>query len=70
MRSQLATERVDREEIEVQLADLKQKSLPASDLSDKAAKVLSYIKTLLPAKTRLPSDAMPKLEKILGKIEG
>ncbi|MEG4589998.1 hypothetical protein QUA54_33000 [Microcoleus sp. MOSTC5] len=32
LRSQLATERADREEIEVQLADLKQNSAPASEL--------------------------------------
>ena len=43
------------------------KSLPASDLSDKAAKVLSFIKTLLPARTKLPSNTMSKLEEILGE---
>lgn len=58
LKEQLAIATRDREE--------SLKSSPASDLSDKAAKVLSFIKTLLPAKAKLPSGTMSKLEEILG----
>jgi chromosome segregation ATPase len=67
VRSQLEKERANREEIESELSHLKQNSAPASDLSDKAAKVFSFIKPLLPGKTKLPSNTMSKLEEILGE---
>lgn len=58
-----------KEQLAIAIRDREEslKSSPASDLSDKAAKVLSFIKTLLPVKTRLPSNTMSKLEEILGE---
>jgi hypothetical protein len=47
LRSQLATERADREEIEAKLSELKQNSVPAARLSEKltpdAATILSQL---------------------------
>ena len=72
LRSQLATERADREEIEAELADLKQNSVAASkdlpeaaDLTEKAGELLSFFRSLLPPKTKLPSGTISKIEKIL-----
>ena len=72
LRSQLATERADREEIEAELSDLKQNSASASqdlpdavDLTEKAGEVLSFFKSLLPKNTKLPSGTISKIEKIL-----
>ena len=49
LRSQLEAERADREEIEVELSELKQNSVPAAKLSEKltpdAATVLSQLRT-------------------------
>jgi uncharacterized protein (DUF3084 family) len=48
MRSQLETERADREEIEAELSELKQNSAPAATLSEKltpdAATILSQLR--------------------------
>ena len=85
VRSQLETEKTrwdelreeldDREEtcgeLQVELADLKQKSATARDLPDavdltkKAGELLSFFKSLLPPKTKLPSGTISKIEKIL-----
>ncbi len=49
LRSQLKTERADREKIETELSELKQNSAPAATLSEKltpdAATVLSQLRT-------------------------
>ena len=45
MRSQLEQERADREEIEAELADLKQKSATASKDLPEAADLLNQLKT-------------------------
>lgn len=47
VRSQLATERTDREEIEVQIADLKQNPAPATDLPE-AGDLLSRVRRIEP----------------------
>ena len=57
LKEQLAITNRDREE--------NQKSLPASDLSDKAAKVLSFIRPHLAKK--VPVNLLSKLEEILGE---
>ena len=54
-----------------ELADLKQKSttageLPeAADLTKKSGELLSFFKSLLPPKAKLPSGTISKIEKIL-----
>jgi uncharacterized coiled-coil DUF342 family protein len=45
VRSQLETERADREEIEAELADLKQKSAVAGKDFPEAADILNQLKT-------------------------
>jgi hypothetical protein len=49
LRSQLESERADREEIEAELSELKQNPAPAATLSDKltpdAATILSQLRT-------------------------
>ena len=63
LRSQLETERADREEIEAQLSDLKQKSATAGDSTEKAPKILSLIKPWLSPKA--PKNLLSKLEEVL-----
>jgi chromosome segregation ATPase len=80
LEAQLEAERADREEIENELSDLKQKSATAnkdlpdatdvkhesartSDLSDKAAKVVSFFRPLLNKKA--PTNLLAKVEEIL-----
>jgi len=64
LRSQLETERADREEVEVQLADLKQKSAAASELPE-AADLLNKLK----AKRKKSPVTLADIEAILGMIE-
>jgi len=64
VRSQLATERADRDEIETQLADLKQNSAPASELPE-AADLLNQLK----AKRKKSTVTLADVEAILGMIE-
>ena len=69
--SQLATERADREKVEEEPFDLKQKSvttreLPGTvDLTEKAGELLNLFKSLLSPKAKLPSGTISKIEKIL-----
>jgi len=64
LRSQLATERADREELETQLADLKQNSEIDFDFAGKAGELVSWLrKTVGKA---LPKQVTPKeVQKIL-----
>jgi chromosome segregation ATPase len=64
LRSQLEQERADREEVEVQLADLKQKSAAASELPE-AADLLNKLK----AKRKKSPVTLADIEAILGMIE-
>ncbi len=67
LRSQLATERADREEVEAELSDLKQNSAPASskDLPE-AADLLNRLK----AKRKKSAVTLADVEALLGMIEG
>ena len=65
VRSQLATERADREEIETQLADLKQNSAPASVDLPEAADLLNRLK----AKRKKSPVTLADIEAILEMIE-
>ncbi len=49
LRSQLATERADREELEAELAELKQNSAPASDATSQAAAILNWLRKTVKA---------------------
>lgn len=64
LRSQLATERADREEIEAELADLKQNSAPPSELPE-AADLLNRLK----AKRKKSAASLADIEAILEMIE-
>ncbi|MEG4495458.1 hypothetical protein [Microcoleus sp. D3_18_C4] len=66
LRSQLATERADREEIEVQLADLKQNSAPATSL-DKAH--LLVILNQFLTKYKKSNLTYAQMKELLGMIE-
>ena len=65
VRSQLAAERADREEIETQLADLKQNSAPASVDLPEAADLLNKLK----AKRKKSPVTLADIEAILEMIE-
>jgi hypothetical protein len=69
LRSQLETERADREEIEVELSELKENSAPAATLSEKltpdAATILSQLRTRRKKSTATVGD----IEKILEILE-
>jgi chromosome segregation ATPase len=65
LRSQLEQERADREEVEVQLADLKQKSGTASELPE-AADLLNQLKS----KRKKSTTTLADVEKILEILEG
>ena len=65
LRSQLETERTDREEIEAELADLKQNSAPASVDLPEAADLLNRLK----AKRKKSPVTLADIEAILEMIE-
>ncbi|MEG5031292.1 hypothetical protein QUB36_29710 [Microcoleus sp. AT8-B1] len=68
LQTRLTQERVDREEVETELSDLKQKSATAGgfpDLTEKSGELLSLFKSLLPAKAKLPNGLVSKIRKIL-----
>ena len=68
LRSQLATERADREEVETELADLQQKSATARELPD-AFDLLNQLRAKLP-KTKVKRADMVKILEILEDTEG
>ena len=65
LRSQLASERASREEIESELADLKQNSAPASVDLPEAADLLNRLK----AKRKKSPVTLADIEAILEMIE-
>jgi uncharacterized coiled-coil DUF342 family protein len=65
LRSQLEQERADREEIEAELSDLKQKSVTASKDLPEAADLLNQLKTW----RKKSSATLADVEKILEIIE-
>jgi uncharacterized coiled-coil DUF342 family protein len=69
LRSQLETERADREEIETEFSDLKQNSAPAATLSEKltpdAATILSHLR----ARRKKSKTDLADLEAILEILE-
>ena len=64
-RSQLETERADREEIEAELSELKQNSAPAATLSEKLTPNAATILSLLRARRKKSKTDLADLEAIL-----
>ena len=69
LRSQLETERVDREEIEAELSKLKQISAPAATLSEKVTLDAATILSQLRARRKKSKIDLADLEVILEIIE-
>ena len=65
LRSQLETERADREKIEVELAELKQKSVAAREDLPEAADLLNQVK----ARRKKSKTDLADLETILEILE-
>ena len=66
MRSQLEKERADREEIETELSELKQKSATAGKDLPEAADLLNQLKS----KRKKSTTTLADVEKILEILEG
>jgi len=69
LRSQLETERADREEIETERSSLKQNSVPAAKLSEKLAPDAATILSQLRARRKKSKTDLADLEAILEILE-
>ena len=69
LRSQLETERADREEIEVELSELRQNSVPAATLSEKLTPNAATILSQLRARRKKSKTDLADLEAILEILE-
>jgi len=69
LRSQLETERADREEIEAELSELKQNSAPAATLSEKLTPNAATILSQLRARRKKSKTDLADLETILEILE-
>jgi uncharacterized coiled-coil DUF342 family protein len=69
LRSQLETERVDREEIEAELSELKQISAPAATLSEKLTPDAATILSQLRVRRKKSKTDLADLEAILEILE-
>jgi hypothetical protein len=69
LRSQLETERADREEIEAELSPLKQNSVPAATVSEKLTPDAATILSQLRAKRKKSKTDLADLEAILEILE-
>jgi ABC-type transporter Mla subunit MlaD len=69
LRSQLDTERADREEIEMKLSELKQNFAPAARLSEKLTPDVATILSQLRAKRKKSKTDLADLEAILEILE-
>ena len=69
LRSQLETERADREEIEAELSELKQNSAPAATLSEKLTPDAAIILSQLRARRKKSKTDLADLEAILEILE-
>jgi len=69
LRSQLETERADREEIEAELCELKQNSAPAATVSEKLTPDAATILSQLRARRRKSKTDLADLEAILEILE-
>jgi DNA repair exonuclease SbcCD ATPase subunit len=69
LRSQLETERADREKIEVELSELKQDSVPAATVPKKLTPDAATILSQLRAKRKKSKTDLADLEAILEILE-
>jgi peptidoglycan hydrolase CwlO-like protein len=69
LRSQLETERADREEIEAELSELKQNSAPAATLSEKLTPDAATILSQLRARRKKSKTDLGDLQAILEILE-
>jgi cell division protein FtsB len=69
LRSQLETERADREEIEAELFEVKQNSVPAATLSEKLTPDAATILSQLRARRKKSKTDLADLEAILEILE-
>ena len=69
LRSQLETERTDREEIEAELSELKQNSAPAATVSEKLTPDVPTILSQLRARRKKSKTDLADLEAILEILE-
>ena len=69
LRSQLETERADREEIEAELSELKQNFAPAATLSEKLTPNAATILSQLRARRKKSKTELADLEAILEILE-
>jgi uncharacterized protein (DUF3084 family) len=70
LRSQLETERADREEIEAEFSELKQNSASAARLSEKLTPDAAAILSQLRAKRKKSKTDLADLEAILELLQG
>ena len=69
LRSQLETERADREEIEAELSELKQNSAPTATLSEKLTSDAATILSQLRARRKKSKTDLADLQAILEILE-
>jgi len=69
LRSQLETERADREKIEAELSELKQNSVPAARLSEKLTPDAATILSQLRARRKKSPVSLTDIEAILEIME-
>ncbi|MDP8936094.1 MAG: hypothetical protein M3N42_18665 [Cyanobacteriota bacterium] len=69
MRSQLEAERADREEIEAQLSELKQNSVPAATLSEEVTFDAATILSKLRAKQKKSKVQLADVEALLELLD-
>ena len=69
LRSQLETERADREEIEAKLSEKKQNSAPAASLSEKLTPDAAMVLSQFRAKRKKSPVSLADIEAILEIIE-
>jgi len=69
LRSQLETERADRDEIKAELSELKQNSAPAARLSEKLTPEAATILSQLRARRKKSKTDLADLEAILEILE-
>lgn len=69
LRSQLGTDRADREQIEAELSELKQNSAPAATLSEKLTADAATILSQLRAKRKKSKTDLADLQAILEILE-
>jgi hypothetical protein len=69
LRSQLETERADREEIEAELSKLKQNSVPAATLFEKLTSDAATVLSQLRAKRKKSKTDLADLQAILEILE-